>query len=172
MSSTRTMGQVGAIAIALGTGMGVTSVPATAAPAESGAKMYYYRDSVYAEQTQVQIEGVLAMSEADAVGFLNNIYTGKEPGGMEYRIFGDDNGEGDRSQVYRWVAGNGSFPGYQLNATPNGIHHTFTFYLPTNLLNEDDNFSDNDDEIYAQATFVDADGGRRTQTSNVIYDRF
>jgi hypothetical protein len=166
------MGKVAAIAIALGVGMGVTSVPASAAPTESGAKMYYYRESVYAEQTRVTIEGVFPMSEADAVGFLNNIYTGKKPGGMEYQIFGDDNGGGDGSRVTRWIAGNGGFDGYQLIATRDGIHHTFIFYVPTSVLDEDDNFYDNDDELYAQATFVDADGGRRTQTSNVIYDRF
>jgi CO dehydrogenase/acetyl-CoA synthase beta subunit len=60
--------------------------------------MYVYPET--SETIRVTIEGVFPMSEADAVGFLNNIYTGKEPGGMEYKIFADDNGEGDRTVVY------------------------------------------------------------------------
>jgi len=48
-------------------------------------------------------------------------------------------------------------------ATREGIHHLF--------LDEDDS-TFHDDEIYVQATFVDADGGRRSQIRNVVTGRF
>jgi len=163
---------VGAVAVALGIGAAVTPTPAVAAPAESGARMFVYTDPADPKNTRVTIEGVYPMLQADAVGYLNNIYTGKQPGGMEYRVVADDNGEGDTGRVTRWIAGNGSFDGYRLEATPEGIHHMFIFYVPTSLLNEDDSFTDGDDELYAKATFVDADGGRRTQISNVVNGRF
>ena len=50
-----------------------------------------------------------------------------------------------------------------MTATREGIHHLF--------LDEDDSAFD-DDEIYVQATFVDADLGRRSQIRNVITGRF
>jgi hypothetical protein len=80
---------------------------------------------------------------------------------LEHRIFRDDNGT--RVVAAHWIAGNGSFDGYHLMATREGIHHLF--------LDEDDSAFD-DDEIYAQATFVDADGGRRSQIRNVVTGRF
>jgi hypothetical protein len=51
------------------------------------------------------------MSEAEAVGYLNNICTGANPGGMEHRIIRDDNGNESGGRTY-WIAGNGSFDGY------------------------------------------------------------
>ena len=81
---------------------------------------------------------------------------------LEHRIFRDDNGNESGGRTY-WIAGNGSFDGYHLMATREGIHHLF--------LDEDDSAFD-DDEIYVQATFVDADGGRRSQIRNVVTGRF
>ena len=46
------------------------------------------------------------MSEAEAVGYLNNICTGANPGGMEHRIIRDDNGNESGGRTY-WIAGNG-----------------------------------------------------------------
>ena len=51
------------------------------------------------------------MSEAEAVGYLNNICTGANPGGMEHRIIRDGNGNESGGRTY-WIAGNGSFDGY------------------------------------------------------------
>jgi hypothetical protein len=50
-----------------------------------------------------------------------------------------------------------------LTATREGIHHLF--------LDEDDSAFD-DNQIYVQATVVDADGGRRSQIRNVVTGRF
>jgi hypothetical protein len=174
MSSTTTIGRLAAIAVAVGAGLAVASAPASAGPTQSGAHLFLGGNPPDGGPgtTQVTIDGVFSMLEADAVGYLNNIYTGKNPGGMEYRLHADDNGEGDRNIVYRWVAGNGSFPGYRLTATPRGIEHSFVFNVPTRQFNEDNGAFDDDDEIYAEATFVDADGGRRSQISNVITGRF
>jgi len=49
-------------------------------------------------------------------------------------------------------------------ATREGVHHLFR--------DEDDSAFDDDDEIYVQATVVDADGARRSQIRNVITGRF
>jgi hypothetical protein len=57
-------------------------------------------------------------------------------------------------------------------ASPDGLGHSFVFNVPSDPLNEDDGPFDYDDELYAQATFVDADGGRRPQTTNVITGQF
>jgi hypothetical protein len=169
--STKTIGRLTAIAVALGAGLAVATTPATAAPAQSGARLFVYTDPASPETTRVTVEGVFPMSEADAVGYLNNIYTGKQPGGMEYVYYKDDSGDDDRGTV-RWIAGNGSFDGYSLTATRDGVRHTFITYLPTDYLNEDTGAFDDDDEIYVKATFVDADGGRRSQISNVVTGRF
>jgi len=103
------------------------------------------------------------MSEAEAVGHLIKICTGANPGGLEHRTFRDDNGNESGGRTC-WSAGNGSFDGYHLMATCEGIHHLF--------LDEDDSAFDDDDEIYVQATVVDADGARRSQIRNVITGRF
>jgi hypothetical protein len=61
---------------------------------------------------------------------------------------------------------------YHLMATREGIHHLFIINESNDFLNEDDSVFDDDDEIYVQATFIDADGGRRSQISNVVTGRF
>jgi len=83
---------------------------------------------------------------------------------VDWRTGSSATGTGTRAggRTY-WTAGNGSFDGYHLMATREGIHHLF--------LDEDDSAFD-DDEIYVQATFVDADGGRRSQIRNVVTGRF
>jgi len=81
---------------------------------------------------------------------------------LEDWIFGDGNGN-ESGWPHVLDPGNGSFDGYHLMATREGIHHLF--------LDEDDSAFD-DDEIYVQATFVDADGGRRSQIRNVVTGRF
>ena len=57
-------------------------------------------------------------------------------------------------------------------ATREGIHHLFIINESSEFLNEDSGTFDDIDEIYVQATFVDADGGRRSQISNVVAGYF
>ena len=52
------------------------------------------------------------MSEAEAVGYLNNICTGANPGGLEHRIIRDDDGNESACAARTWIAGNRSFDGY------------------------------------------------------------
>jgi len=48
----------------------------------------------------------------------------------------------------------------------------FIAYESTDFLNEDGGTFDDIDEIYVQATFVDAGGGCRSQISNVVAGHF
>jgi hypothetical protein len=172
MSTTRsTIRRLTAVAVALGAGLAVSVTPATAAPTASGARLSIYTDPAAPKTSRVTIDGLFPMNEADAVGYLNNIYTGAQPGGMEYRIFRDDNGEESGGRTY-WIAGAGSFDGRHLIATREGIHHMFIINESSDFLNEDSGTFDDIDEIYVQATFVDADGGRRSQISNVVAGHF
>jgi hypothetical protein len=171
MNTTRTMTGIGVIAVALGMGLTATAAPASAAPNASGARLSIYTDPATPKVSRVTIDGLFPMAEADAVGYLNNIYTGAKPGGMEYQIIRDDNGDESGGRTY-WVAGNGSFDGRHLIATREGIHHLLILNETNDFLNEDDGAFDDDDEIYVRATFVDADGGRKSQISNVVTGRF
>ena len=147
--------------------------PAAAAPAPSGARLYIYTDPANPATHRVTVEGVFPMSEADAVGFLNNMNTG-DTGGMTYMIVGDDpGGDGGNVLVTRSVPGVGGTPEEgRLMATAEGIHYICIFNLPRNVLDEDDNLLDDADEIYAEVNFHDADGEYRSQSSPVIAGEF
>jgi hypothetical protein len=164
MIGTSTIGRIGMVALAFSMGVGLASAPATAAPTESGGQLNVYRDPADPGTTRVTMSGLFPMSQADAQGFLNNIYTGKEPGGMEYVIFGDDEGDRDPVQANFWATGTDRIPGYSIGATSTGLAHTLVVNVPNGYLNDDDG----EDELYLRATFVDADGGRRTQFSNLV----
>lgn len=164
MSGIATIARLGAVAMALGMGLGLASTPASAAPTPSGATIYVYRDPDNPNFTQVSMEGLFPMSQADAQGYLDNINTGRETGGMEYIVYGDDEGDRDPVRERAWAPGTDRIPGYTIRATPQGLYHMLTVNLPNGDFNEDDG----EDEIYFKATFVDADGGRRTQYSNMI----
>ena len=87
--STSVATRLGMFAAVLGLGLTVAAVPAAAAPQQSGAQLSIYRDPANPNFTQFTIEGTYAMQQPDAQGYLNNIYTGAEIGGMEYLIYGD-----------------------------------------------------------------------------------
>lgn len=156
--------RAGAAMLAVGAALGLASVPATAAPNASGAQLNVYRDPGDPNFTRVTMSGLFPMEQADAQGFLNNIRTGAQPGGMEYLLYADDEGSGDGIKQRFWVPGSDRFPGYDISATSTGLAHTLVVNLPNGVLNEDDG----EDEFYVKATFVDADGGRRSQVSNAI----
>ncbi len=160
----RAVGRIGTVALAFGMGLGLASAPASAAPSPSGAQLNVYRDPADPNFTRVTMSGLFPMSQADAQGYLNNINTGKQPGGMEYVIYGDDEGDRDPVRNSAWAPGTDHIPGYYIGATSTGLAHSLVINLPNGYLNEDDG----EDEIYIRATFVDADGGRRTQFSNMV----
>ena len=162
--STSVARRVGMLAAAIGVGLTVAAVPAEAAPQQNGAQLYFYRDPGNPNFTQFTFEGTYAMQQPDAQGYLNNIATGAEIGGMEYVIYGDD--EDDRDPVLQRVFAQGTdhIPGYTIDARSNGLHHMLDVTIPNVYLNEDDG----QDELYVKATFIDADGGRRSQNTNMI----
>jgi hypothetical protein len=54
----------------------------------------------------VAVFGTFPMNGYDAHGFINNLNNGYAPGGMRFELYGDDNGEGDRTvTLNRWFAG-------------------------------------------------------------------
>jgi hypothetical protein len=63
-----------------------------------------------------------------------------------------------------FAQGTDHIPGYTIDARSNGLHHMLDVTIPNGYLNEDDG----QDELYVRATFIDADGGRRSQVTNMI----
>jgi len=158
---------MGGAAIAAAMALTVGIAPATAAP--SAARLSVF--PVNTETHRVTIEGVFPMQQADAVGFINNINTGKEPGEMSYAIFGDDPTGISNRGVHRFPGAGVEGMGH-LIATPEGLHYLRILEVPRGVLNEDDNPFDNEDEIYVRAQFRDADGGTRAQISNIVTANF
>jgi hypothetical protein len=141
--------------------------PASAAPTQTpGTTLEVVPDPVNAGHHRVAVRGVFPMNEYDAHGFINNLGTGTSPGGMDYRLFGDDPGSND-AQIGNTFAYRAPFPstGY-LHAEADGIHFGQLISVPDSLLNEDVGAFDNIDEVYVEADFVDGDGGKRTAITN------
>ncbi len=154
-------------------GLSMGATPASAAPTQSGANLFIAQDPGNPGQLLVSVHGTFPMSGYDAHGFINNLNTGSAPGGMRYEIFGDDDGSGDRTvTLNRWFGGAGASGEGHLYATDTGIHYRRQYTVPKADLNEDDAFLDDNDEVYAKATFVDGDGVNRSQISNVVTNQF
>lgn len=157
---------VAAAAVGLTTGL----PPASATPGQSGATLFIVQDSVNQGNYRPAILGRISMPQADAVGFLNNI--NNCAGGMNYYVFGDDEGDPDRYIVAKY------FPGVQVDdqgymkATSQGLEYRREILLRKNFLNEDSGVLDDNDEIYAQAHFKDSDCKVRVQTTQVITNLF
>jgi hypothetical protein len=90
---------------------------------------------------------------------------------MEYYVSGDDGDSGSRVAT-RWHPGAGSDTEGYLKAAPDGVHYLREISLPKSARNEDDGVFNDTDEIFAVRCFVDADGGRRQQVSNVVTGNF
>jgi hypothetical protein len=165
------IGAIAAAAAAVGLTVGLA--PASAAPTQSGANLAIYPDTATPGNYRVRVSGVFRMSEHDAHGFINNINTGERPGGMRYIYNGDDPGQHDPNVAGSgWYPGAGAHHGGYLRAESDGIHYYQEISVPKGQLNEDPNYFDDNDEIYVEAVFVDADGVGRTQVSNVITNLF
>ncbi len=167
--------------VMISTVVGLTNgvAPALASPAQSGASLSVNEDPGNHANYRLAIKGVFPMEQADAVGYLIHINDGIRPGGpgqggMIYHLEADDgNGwPGDQSIA------NPFFPGTQtdgegyLRATPEGIEYLREISVPKKALDEDNGPINEEDEIYAVATFRDGDGGERSQISQKIVRYF
>jgi hypothetical protein len=154
-------------------GLTAGAAPASAAPTQNGANLFIAQDPANPGQLLVSVHGTFPMNAHDAHGFINNLNTGSVPGGMRYEIFGDDEGSSDRTvTLNRWFGGAGASGEGHLYATDTGVHYRRQYTVPKADLNEDDAFIDDNDEVYARATFVDGDGVNRHQISNVVTNLF
>ncbi|MFL0238037.1 hypothetical protein ACJH6J_13565 [Mycobacterium sp. SMC-18] len=161
----------------------VTTAPAVAAPKPSGATLFLCPDFGKPGSYRVTIRGVFPMTQADAEGYLIHIDDNPaKPGHMVYYLQDDDGHghEGDSSIAYLRVPHRHSDAGGFLRAGPGGLEYQRELSVRTYDLDADgtkwydpDRVTGEDlDEIYAAATFIDADGGARTQISQQITKDF
>jgi hypothetical protein len=157
----------GAAVLAGVAGLSVGPAPVSAAPGQSGATLFVIQDPAHTNNYRLAILGTYPMQQADAVGFINNINNGKCQGGMFYYIYGDD---GDPQHIYTHYLPGAAVDGEgYLEATSEGLQYRREIALRKNFLNED---GDGEDEIYAQANFLDSDCNTRLQTTQVIRNSF
>lgn len=168
-----------AVGVTLGAGV------ASAAPKPSGATFFLCPDFGKPGYYRATIRGVFPMSQADAAGYLIHIDDNPaKPGNITYFVQDDDgNGHiGDTSLAYLTVPHAHTDAGGYLRAGPSGLEYSRELSVSLNDLNADRSKwydpsdqvlgDDPQDEIYAAATFVDADGGVRTQISQEIVKDF
>jgi hypothetical protein len=178
-----TLGSATAIgtAVAMTVGIGI----AAAAPKPSGTTFFLCPDFGKPGYYRATIRGVFPMSQADAAGYLIHIDDNpSKPGRMVYYVQDDDgNGhEGDTSIAYLDVPHAHSDGGGFLRAGPSGLEYQRELSINAYELNADTSKwydpsdqvlgDDPQDEIYAAAKFIDADGGVRTQISQEIVKDF
>jgi hypothetical protein len=176
MSTRNKTGSVmgGAAVIAAVVGLTAGLAPAAAAPPQSGAFLAVGDDAANPLTYRLVVIGTFPMQQADAVGFINNINTGKQPGGIDYYIYADDSGpvrgpNWNTTLFYRFYPGAGSDPDGYLRATSEGLTYQRYISVPRGDLNED---GDGEDEIFARVIFRDADGVARTQYSQKVVRSF
>jgi hypothetical protein len=143
--------------------------PASAAPPPSGATLTIEQDPTLAGRVLVAVQGTFPMGEYEAHGFINNINSGKYPGGTIIHIFGDDDGRDNYLIPHHLYPGAGYKPNGHLFAAAEGIRYRRVIPVLKSALNEDDG----SDEIYAEAKFLDANSEvRGHQFSNLIAREF
>jgi hypothetical protein len=173
-------------AVVLSAVVGLTAglTTAGAAPKPSGATFFLCPEFGKPHSYRATIRGVFPMSQADAEGFLIHIDDNpSKPGHMVYYVQDDDGHghEGDHSIAYLQVPHAHSDGGGFLRAGPSGLEYQRELSVGAYDLDADGSqwwdpsgqmSDDIHDEIYAAATFVDADGGVRTQISQEITKDF
>jgi hypothetical protein len=159
-------------ALTVGLSAGVAT-PASAAPDQTaGMNLTIHKPSPYTGYYKVYISGVFPMSQAEAQSQVANLGNG----GVEYDIFGDDEGVGD-SMLVHWVSRGASRPAEKpdryLYAAPDGLRFFHSYMSRATYLNEDSGWFDDTDEIYVRAWFVDRTNTYRWgSTSNVVVRKF
>ncbi|UUO00581.1 hypothetical protein M4D79_16990 [Mycolicibacterium novocastrense] len=155
-----------ALAAVIGATVGVAPVSAT--PGQTSATLFVVQDSVNAGNYRVAVVGRFPMPQADAVGFLNNLNNGDCDGHMNYYVYGDDPGDPDRYIHHETATAVHDDANGYLKASSQGLEFRREILLRKNFLNEDSGALDDNDEVYAQAHFVDSDCKVRIQTTQVI----
>lgn len=155
-----------------GTALALTTAIAASAPAANGAQLYVCRDVQNAGNYRISIKGTYPMLQEDAYGYLKHVNDGPRQGGMEYVLFADDEGSGDNVIMSNFVPGNRHDGSGYIDPTAEGLTYHREFTIPRGNFDEDNFLIDEEDEIYATATFIDGDGGRRTQVSAPITRHF
>jgi hypothetical protein len=146
-----------AVALIAAAALGVHAVPANAAT-QISMSFSVTRTTSGPAAYDMRVFVVVPMDRIDAEGYLWN------GARIEIRAYGDD--PGSDSVIYGpyhyWL-----FSG--LVATDFGVVLDLYWQEPPgSWMNEDDSWGNWSDEIYAKATWVDADGGTLQTTSSVI----
>lgn len=141
--------------------LGVAAVPANAAT-EIAMTFSVTRTTSGPAMYDMRVFVVVPMNRLDAEGYLWNGAL------IEVRVYGDDPGRDvviHGPNLYRRTNG--------LVATDFGVVLDLYWQEPPgSWMNEDDSWGNRGDEIYARATWVDADGGTLQTTSGVITGLF
>ena len=137
----RTLARTAAVsAVAAGAVLGIAAVPAQAA---TGAHATL---GVVAEGTGaywIPVDGVFPMSKAAAQDAINHGYT------VKLTLMGDDPVSDDTQYNY---------PAAFLTAADDGLHFSRSARVARSVVNEDDSWTDNHDELYVRARAVGPNG--------------
>jgi hypothetical protein len=161
----------GVVLVAAAVGLTAGLAPASGAPAPNGSILTIEQDPTNPERYLLAMQGTFPMGEYEAHGFINNINSGKYPGGLVFHLYGDDEGDerGNYLIPHRFYPGAGHEPKGYLYAAAEGIRYRRTITVPKYALDEDDGV----DEIYAEAKFLDANSEvRGQQFSSVVAREF
>jgi hypothetical protein len=175
----------GAATTAIVIGLTAGAAPALASPKPSGTTLFLCPDFGKPGYYLVTIRGVFPMTQADAAGYLIHIDDNpSKPGGIRYFLQDDDgNGHiGDTSLINEFYPHAQPGDVNYLRAGAGGLEYQREFSVKAYDLNADKSKSydlsdqvlgdDHQDEVYAAADFVDADGGHRIQFSQKIVKDF
>lgn len=123
-----------------GAALGIAAVPAQAA---TGAHATLGVVAEGGGAYWIPVDGVFPMSKAAAQDAINHGYT------VRLTLMGDDPASDDTQ--YRYPAAN-------VYAADDGLHFGRSARVPRSVVNEDDSWTDNHDELYVRAQAVAANG--------------
>jgi len=154
--SIRTFARAGAVsAISIGIAAGIAVTPAEAAPAPHATFGIVAEGTGY---SWIPVDAVFPMSQAAAQDAINHGYH------VEMRLWGDDPSSDDLQFTY---------PNANISAQADGLHASRSARVPNSVLNEDDSWTDNTDELYVGVRVVGPNGNVALKVeSNHITGRF